>query len=87
MHRIRPIWKLFGLATASILLVIACAPAAPPAPTAAPAKPTTAPLARLGAARSFSRGRGARADVPEDFQFNGGSKCGGALDSVQRIED
>jgi iron(III) transport system substrate-binding protein len=41
----RAIRKLLGLATASTLLIAACAPAAAPSPTAAPAKPTAAPTA------------------------------------------
>ena len=42
MSRARMIWNIFGLATASTLLIAACAPAAAPSPTAAPAKPTAA---------------------------------------------
>src|SRR5262245_59043667 len=45
MSRIRPHWNSFGLATACILLIAACSPAAAPSPTPAPAKPTTAPAA------------------------------------------
>jgi iron(III) transport system substrate-binding protein len=42
MSRTRLIWNVFGLATASTLLIAACAPAATPSPTAVPAKPTVA---------------------------------------------
>lgn len=38
-----PTWNLTGLAMASTMLIVSCAPAAAPAPTAAPAKPTAVP--------------------------------------------
>ncbi len=43
MSRTHLLWNIFGLATASTLLIAACAPAAAPSPTAAPAKPAAAP--------------------------------------------